>query len=462
MDSDMSDGSNNSQGDNIGLPEERKSRRGAALVTLLLGAAVASGVGYWTATRNAEVATPAATEQKPAEPAKPAEVSRAAEAPKPVEQAKQVAAAEPAPVAKPVEQKVEAQASATVAVAPAPAPAEVTPAPVEATPAQPAAAVEAPREQATPAPQQQAEVTPQATAEPAPAPKVEPAPIAVEPAVEAPSFDTVRIEPTGDAVIAGRAAAGAEVLVMLDGAQIGSVTASSDGSFAFVSDKPLPAGTAMLTLQVKQGGKVVASADSVAVAVKDHAQGEALVAVLEPGSAPKIVQAPSTNTAKIPPGTVALDSVDYDKDGNIVFAGRGAKGGIVRVYVDNALAGEVLTSQDGKWSFSGGQSVAPGKHTLRADELKQDGSVASRVELPFLREDVTKLAAAEPTVQQSTTGLEDQTHMVIQPGNNLWRLSRKIYGKGMRYTVIWEANKDQIRNPNRIYPGQVFVMPKAN
>ena len=51
--------------------------------------------------------------------------------------------------------------------------------------------------------------------------------------------------------------------------------------------------------------------------------------------------------------------------------------------------------------------------------------------------------------------------MIIQPGNNLWRLSRQVYGKGIQYTVIYEANKDQIRDPDLIYPGQVFVMPPA-
>jgi nucleoid-associated protein YgaU len=49
--------------------------------------------------------------------------------------------------------------------------------------------------------------------------------------------------------------------------------------------------------------------------------------------------------------------------------------------------------------------------------------------------------------------------VVIQPGNNLWKLSREIYGKGKKYTIIYAANKDQIRNPRLIYPGQVLVTP---
>jgi nucleoid-associated protein YgaU len=47
----------------------------------------------------------------------------------------------------------------------------------------------------------------------------------------------------------------------------------------------------------------------------------------------------------------------------------------------------------------------------------------------------------------------------VQPGNNLWRLARAIYGRGTQFTVIYEANREQIRNPHRIFPGQVFAVP---
>jgi nucleoid-associated protein YgaU len=51
--------------------------------------------------------------------------------------------------------------------------------------------------------------------------------------------------------------------------------------------------------------------------------------------------------------------------------------------------------------------------------------------------------------------------VVIQPGNNLWRISQVIYGSGVKYTVIYEANKDHIRNPDLIYPGQIFATPEV-
>jgi nucleoid-associated protein YgaU len=49
--------------------------------------------------------------------------------------------------------------------------------------------------------------------------------------------------------------------------------------------------------------------------------------------------------------------------------------------------------------------------------------------------------------------------ITIQPGNSLWKISREIYGAGKSYTVIYEANKDQIRNPRLIYPGQIITAP---
>ena len=50
----------------------------------------------------------------------------------------------------------------------------------------------------------------------------------------------------------------------------------------------------------------------------------------------------------------------------------------------------------------------------------------------------------------------------VQPGNSLWRIARRNYGRGIQYTVIYEANRRQIGDPSLIYPGQVFVLPQVN
>ncbi len=295
-------------------------------------------------------------------------------------------------------------------------------------------------------------------------------PPVIAPPVIAPSFDTVRVETGGEAVIAGHASPDAEVVAKLNGTVIATAKANAEGSFVMIPDKPLPAGAGTLSLESNGAGAVQVSSDTVAVAVKEVGKGETTVAVLAPDQPTKIIQAPAASA-----NMVVLDAVDYDAAGNIVFSGRAHPGAAVRLYIDNSIAGEMKTDESGKWIFNGEAKVAAGTHTLRADEIAVDGSVASRVELPFLREEPAKVAVAvavptvvPPVAAEATTtvavapivpAIPQPTRIVIQPGNNLWTLSRNLYGAGRNYTVIYEANKDQIRNPRLIYPGQIITAP---
>ncbi len=70
----------------------------------------------------------------------------------------------------------------------------------------------------------------------------------------------------------------------------------------------------------------------------------------------------------------------------------------------------------------------------------------SRIAVPFQRDQISLAQLGGDRV-------------VVQPGENLWRLARESYGTGVRYTVIYQANAAQIRNPRLIYPGQVLAMP---
>jgi nucleoid-associated protein YgaU len=291
-----------------------------------------------------------------------------------------------------------------------------------------------------------------------------------------PAFDMVRVEKTGDAVIAGRAAPGAQVAVKFNGEVVGTATANAEGAFAIVPEKPLAKGTGMLTLEMTQNGKTTQSEGSVVVAVKENAP--ALVAKVEPSAPTKVTQVPAPADGA-PLDEVQLNVVEYDSAGNIVFSGRAKPGSTVRFYIDNVLAGEAIAGEQGEWQYKGGATVAPGEHVLRADQLNANGKVVSRIELPFFREkeEVAVAAQAQPAqtlanaeapqkpgTKMASAAIIVPERIVIQPGHNLWRLSRQIYGKGRLYTVIYEANRDQLRNPNRIYPGQILAAPnvKAN
>ena len=146
---------------------------------------------------------------------------------------------------------------------------------------------------------------------------------------------------------------------------------------------------------------------------------------------------------------VTLDVIDYGDTGDMVFSGRADPGTDVQVYVDNKPAGVAQTDDDGRWTLRPEESVSPGTHTVRVDRLAEAGQVAARIELPFVR--------AKPF-----TVVPDEVVVIIQPGNNLWQVAARVYGDGMRYTEIFQANNDQIRDPNLIYPGQVSGVPRVN
>lgn len=67
----------------------------------------------------------------------------------------------------------------------------------------------------------------------------------------------------------------------------------------------------------------------------------------------------------------------------------------------------------------------------------------------------TKVAVAEQT-RVIRTG----SSVIIRRGDNLWHVSRRILGRGIRYSTIYNANRSQIRDPNLIFPGQVFKIPE--
>jgi len=132
-----------------------------------------------------------------------------------------------------------------------------------------------------------------------------------------------------------------------------------------------------------------------------------------------------------------------------VLFGRAPADTTVQIYIENKLMGRTRSTPEGRWLLVPAEKVEPGLYTLRLDELGTDGRVATRIELPFQR------AAIEP-------GDATQSSLVVQPGESLWRIARRIHGRGTAYTLIYEANRDQIRDPDLIYPGQVFSITRLN
>lgn len=273
------------------------------------------------------------------------------------------------------------------------------------------------------------------------------------PAPPPPGFDVVRVSPQGEAVIAGRAAPGAEVTVHAGGDELGHARADANGEWVLTPDRRLPPGGQELTLTERDGNGTERRADgSVLLVVPGNAPGAKTapaLALLAPSTeAPRLLQGPSPSGSGKAAVRLGLDTVEYDPQGAIRFAGSAPPDAPVRVYIDNAPVGDVRAGPDGRWTLTPARPVTPGLHRVRVDQLAGNGRVAVRLEFPFQRVLLPEGALGEGRV-------------VVQPGQNLWRIARRAYGQGVRYTVIYQANRDQIRDPRLIYPGQAFAVPAS-
>ena len=217
-----------------------------------------------------------------------------------------------------------------------------------------------------------------------------------------PVFDIARIERTGDAVIAGRAAPGAIVELLRNGEGHDRVVADQSGQFVVVPPR-LPPGNYELTLRSRQpDGKQVTSKQSVAVALDEVMASSGAV----------------RSRAEVPfnvPDTVVANRSLLDQ-----------AVGSSQAHQPSQPLLQIPKRQD--------IAVSQQPHATAATPLSDGGSPSAEV--------VPKI----PTT-------------VVSRGDSLWRISRVTYGAGMRYAVVYKANRDQIRNPNRIYPGQIFVLP---
>ncbi|MDB2475330.1 LysM peptidoglycan-binding domain-containing protein [Amylibacter sp.] len=254
-----------------------------------------------------------------------------------------------------------------------------------------------------------------------------------------PAFDLVRVDEDGSAIIAGSAKPNSEVRLLVDGKEL--ETAETDASGAFAILTTIPSGEKPLELQLEDvNDSNIKSADTVLIIPNKEAEASGPKIIIAESDGKIIVQEQNDIAPKIQP--LSLDTINYAASGDVILAGRASSEQIVRVYVDNkpVVLGEVT---DGKWNFEI-PNIEEGIYTLRVDAINNEGKVVDRVESPFQR-----------VIREMEDG-----QATIQPGFTLWKLAELKYGFGMRYVQIFEANRDSIKDPDLIYPGQVFQIPE--
>ena len=254
-----------------------------------------------------------------------------------------------------------------------------------------------------------------------------------------PAFDLVRVDEDGSAIIAGSAKPNSEVRLLVGGQELETTETDASGAFAILTT--IPSGEKPLELQLEDvNDSKIKSADTVLIIPNKEAEGSDPKIIIAESDGKIIVQEQNDIAPKIQP--LSLDTINYAASGDVILAGRASSEQIVRVYVDNkpVVLGEVT---DGKWNFEI-PNIEEGIYTLRVDAINNEGKVVDRVESPFQR-----------VIREMEDG-----QATIQPGFTLWKLAELKYGFGMRYVQIFEANRDSIKDPDLIYPGQVFQIPE--
>ncbi|MEN0000580.1 MAG: LysM peptidoglycan-binding domain-containing protein [Pseudomonadota bacterium] len=217
---------------------------------------------------------------------------------------------------------------------------------------------------------------------------------------------------------------------------------------------------------------------------------------------------------------VAIEAVEID-GGQVFVAGRADPGVQLRVYANEILLGDAVASEGGRFLVEVERELPEGEYTIRADVLNpQTAEVIRRAAVPFTRSAGERQAAiaaapavtlpdtapqieAAETAEAASTSTEAASteqaastdaasgaaetqvaavetteaaadgaiptevgtltptdgSVIIRRGDTLWQISRRVYGQGVKYTTIYLANQNQIQNPQRIWPGQVFDVP---
>jgi LysM repeat protein len=302
-----------------------------------------------------------------------------------------------------------------------------------------------------------------------------------------PTFDVVNVDPSGEAVIAGRAAPNAKVELRDAGKTVAEATADAAGQFVIIPPALAPGDH---SLSLAASAEKTDSEISTTVAVSVPAP-EAKAAVSAPEPEPEAKSAATSTNATAPTpemrivampllasgSRIAIRSVEADAAGGLIAKGSADPNATVRLFLNQAALADAKTQSDGRWSLTIKHGMSPGGYVMHADVINpDDATVVASANTPFVypvapvpappMAPTAASASAEqspaPSASPADPVIESVQTKLVAAGHTLWALSQSYYGDPTRYPAIYEANRAQIRNPNVIFPGQVFVVPKSD
>lgn len=289
------------------------------------------------------------------------------------------------------------------------------------------------------------------------------------------SIRTVEADEMGRFFVTGRAEPGAALRIYLNDTLVTGVTAAKDGTFGMTIEKGMQPGNYRVRVDdvAAANGQVMtraevpftmvdkaptASAPAVVAAIATPSRsgasrsGEPAATPSQPATRPSTAMpgAATPIPGKPLPGETAPGSKTQPAAASV--PAQGASPATESGSPGAGATGAALSPTQAEAAPpASGNAVVPKSATTPS---------ASNPATPATEPVQTSEAKpAQPSPPPSVAVIPEIRTTTIVQGDNLWRISRKVYGQGIRYTWIYDANTDQIRNPNLIYPGQIFVMP---
>ena len=202
----------------------------------------------------------------------------------------------------------------------------------------------------------------------------------------------------------------------------------------------------------------------------------ALTAAAPEGSSDQVATASdvlgkSAGDANSAAQSISIEAVEIEGEMLFVAGVAEPSGSVLRLYVDNGEVASGRSGETGRFLFDKKVPIDAGSHVARVDLLDgSNGDVLTRAEVTFSKQAGGLIVNAQGTLgdinqrgvsASAKPATVETKKVIIRRGDNLWTIARRVYGAGMRYSTIYDTNNDQIRDPNLIYPGQVFELPKG-
>lgn len=274
-------------------------------------------------------------------------------------------------------------------------------------------------------------------------------------------LEVVRVKPDGSLVIAGKGLPNSKIEIISNSEVIAVTNSDNIGDFVAVPEKQLKAGEYFLSFrQITKDNKVIIAEKSIAINVTGNQNDIPIVAIVDGQGklSVKVIQAPGigekevtnkenekTNKNLVKEPEIKILAITHDtKLGQLVLSGIAYNG----VQVNAGFTGKETSStkiNNGEWNLSIPGKLIVGKQKVFAVLLGKNGKVLS--ENSFV------------ISGKSIENANGKTLIIVQKGDALWNIAYQRLGLGNRYIDIVELNKDKIKDPDLIYPQQLFIIP---